>query len=85
MITKSLAPILIFILFTGCGYKIKQESVYLMNSPYLITQLTKDGLVIESWFDEITINTNDSIKYYRYKEAQKLMKKIRSIDKIKCD
>ena len=79
---NALYLVLIVVIFIGCdsGTGVKQE--YMDN--YLITKAKYKHEDVWIEYDIISLNTNDSIKCIRYREAEEWINKFKTIDDSNC-
>lgn len=73
---------LVAVIFSGCdfGTEVKQE--YFNN--YLITKAKYKSEIVWAEYDDISLNTNDSIKCIRRNQGEEWIKKFKTIDEQKC-
>jgi hypothetical protein len=83
---KKLIILITAITFSSCryttGYYIDQDitTIILTGEPCLKTRIWHRGELLKAWFDVITINTPDTIKCYRIKQAKQFILKCEKID-----
>lgn len=64
------------------GYYIQQEVAdhVIKKGAYLKTEIWHNGAIVQSWYDEITLNTPDTIKCYRHRQSEEFIIKLKKIE-----